>query len=404
MKATPPRALPPLLVVSAGLDRAGGGAALLGRLVAGAAAQICAAEGRRLEILHLGTETPSFGPEAGSGPTPSVIAFRGNRMALAWAVWQRLLQHPPAAILFDHLGPARVMATVPARWRRPYLIFLLGIEVWRPLGRQRRRALRHASRLLAISQHTRERAQPFLAPALEGEDPPCLAVLPLTLPTTQETTNEATRETRLPEGKGGDEDEGYFLMVGRMSSSEGYKGHREVLAALPRVLARHPEARLVIAGGGDDRSRLEALARDRGLDGAVRFTGFVSEATLGGLYRHCLALVLPSRGEGFGLVFLEAMRAGKPVVAAQGSAAEEIVVDGETGLLVDADSPESIAGALCHLLENPESRRRMGAAGRERWRRDFSPELFRQRLADHVHRLIRSEAGDQPAPAAAGLG
>jgi len=372
-----------ILLISTGLDRDGGGAALLGRLMAGVTARFCAEEGRRLTVFHLGRERPDLPGEV------QVRSFRGRREALAGAAWKRQVlpgsnQGRPAAVLFDHLGPARIQTLVPGFRRPPYLIFLLGIEVWRPLSFQRCRALAGASSLLAISHHTAERARPFFEPCL-GPDLPSLQVLPLTLE--EPASGGASRgevDGELLEAVGS----GFFLMVGRMTATEAYKGHREVLAALPAVLARQPEARLVIAGGGDDRERLGELARQRGLAGAVRFTGFVSEATLAELYRRCRALVLPSRDEGFGLVYLEAMRAGKAVVAARGSAAEEIVVPGETGVLVDPGRVEELSGALLSLLQDPERAERLGRSGHERWRREFSHALFRQRFDEHLRRLL----------------
>lgn len=97
---------------------------------------------------------------------------------------------------------------------------------------------------------------------------------------------------------------------------------------------------------------------------------------------------MPSRGEGFGLVYLEAMRAGKPVLAARGSAAEEIVVDGATGLLVDPDDREELRDALGQLLDYPGEARRMGEAGHERWRKELGMEKFRERLWPLLERLI----------------
>jgi len=96
---------------------------------------------------------------------------------------------------------------------------------------------------------------------------------------------------------------------------------------------------------------------------------------------------MPSRGEGFGLVYLEAMRAGIPCVAARGGAAEEVVVDGETGLLIDPASPEELAAALARLLADPGLRARMGEAGQRRWRRNFSAARYRARLAPLLDRL-----------------
>jgi glycosyltransferase involved in cell wall biosynthesis len=145
----------------------------------------------------------------------------------------------------------------------------------------------------------------------------------------------------------------------------------------------------VIAGDGDDRPRLERKAQALGVGARIVFTGFTSEATLEELYRRSAALVLPSRGEGFGLVYLEAMRAGKPVVAARGSAAEEIVLDGETGRLVDPADREELAAALADLLSEPERATTLGAAGRERWRTEFSYDRYERRL----HAALASTLG-----------
>jgi len=161
----------------------------------------------------------------------------------------------------------------------------------------------------------------------------------------------------------------------------------EATANLPRLLAELPTTRLVVAGDGDDRPRLEARAAALGLAPQVCFTGFVSEATLGELYRRAALFVMPSRGEGFGLVYLEAMRAGKPCVAARASAAAEIVADQETGLLVDPEDPADLAAALGRLLADPELARAMGERGRRRGERLFTPERFRQRLWPLLERL-----------------
>jgi glycosyltransferase involved in cell wall biosynthesis len=173
-----------------------------------------------------------------------------------------------------------------------------------------------------------------------------------------------------------------------MAASERYKGHDQILEALPRVLELCPNVHLVVAGEGDDRRRLEEKADYLGIGAAVLFAGFTSEATLAELYRRCAVFVMPSRGEGFGLVYLEAMRAARPVVAALGSAAEEIVVDGETGLLVDPDDRERLARTLARLLRDAGGARRMGWAGRERWERELGLDRFRERLEPLLERLV----------------
>lgn len=350
-----------LVFVSAGLDLDGGGRALAGRLLAAAAADFARARGLDFSLLALGS---------GGGPDTARY-FADQHKALALAVWRRQWRHPAAtAYLFDLLGPARLQAWLPARRRARYLIPLYGIEVWRPLSWDRRRALAAATVRFAISAYTVRRALPF-APFLEGTP-----VVPLAL---EERQAEGAVDAGLLRRLG----QGYLLIVGRMAASERYKGHDQVLEALPHL----PDARLVVAGDGDDRSRLAARAADLGLAGRVAFTGFVSEATLIELYRRAAVFVMPSLGEGFGLVYLEAMRAAKPCVAARGSAAEEVVVDGETGLLVPQEDTGELAAALQRLLASPEAARRMGEAGRRRWREEFNTERFRARIEPLLERL-----------------
>ncbi|HYX23256.1 MAG TPA: glycosyltransferase family 4 protein [Thermoanaerobaculia bacterium] len=360
-----------LVFVSAGLGLDGGGRAAAGRLLAGAGARFARERGIGWRLLTLnGGGLPGI-----AGNETPVRSFGGDARALALHLWRRQLARPREAYVFDLLGPARVQAFVPWPLRVPYLVPLYGIEVWRPLEWDRRRALARATVSFAISAHTLERARPF-CPDLSAT-----AVVPLAL---EDRPAEGTIDAALA-GRAG---RGFLLMVGRMAASERYKGHDQVLEALPRLLDLCPNARLVVAGEGDDRRRLEEKAAYLGVSAAVLFAGFTSEATLAELYRRCAALVLPSRGEGFGLVYLEAMRAARPVLAARSSAAEEIVIDGETGLLVDPDDREGLARTLARLLRDAGAARRMGWAGRERWERQFGIDRFRPRLEPLLARLV----------------
>jgi phosphatidylinositol alpha-1,6-mannosyltransferase len=174
-----------------------------------------------------------------------------------------------------------------------------------------------------------------------------------------------------------------------MLSSESYKGHDVILQALPSVLKRVPNLIYVIVGEGDDRSRIQALAQKLGLGSHVMFTGSVSDSELVAIYRRSDVFALPARtvltsneakGEGFGIVFLEAMAFGKPVIGPNFGAPAEFIRNGENGLLVDPDSVTSIAGALVELLTNPEKGRELGKAGREGVRKSYSYGSFCERL------------------------
>jgi len=176
-----------------------------------------------------------------------------------------------------------------------------------------------------------------------------------------------------------------------MAASERYKGHDVVLRALPSVVAKVPDLTYVVVGDGDDRPPLESLANQLGLADHVVFTGEVSESELAALYQRSEVFVLPARtviddhnpkGEGFGIVFLEAMAFGKPVIGPNYGAPAELIRHGENGLLVDPDDPTSVAEALVRLLTNPKAAHQMGKAGSAWVRGHYSYASFRERLGE----------------------
>jgi glycosyltransferase involved in cell wall biosynthesis len=175
---------------------------------------------------------------------------------------------------------------------------------------------------------------------------------------------------------------GYLLFVGRLRIR---KGVEVLLAALPALLERFPEARLLIAGEGEHRAALEEAATALGLGPAVEFLGRASAPRVRGLLAGARALVVPSTYEGMPLVVLEAMEAGLPVVASAVSGIPEVVVDGETGWLVAAEDPAGLSAALGELLAAPDEGRRRGEAGRrrveERYRPLHAAALWRRALA-----------------------
>jgi phosphatidylinositol alpha-1,6-mannosyltransferase len=181
------------------------------------------------------------------------------------------------------------------------------------------------------------------------------------------------------------------LIVARMVASERYKGHDVVLRALPSVLAKIPNLTYLVVGDGDDRPRLERLAKQSGLIEHVVFTGEVSESELAAYYLRSEIFILPARtvldewepkGEGFGIVFLEAMAFGKPVVGPRCGAPAELIRDGQNGLLVDPEDATSVAEALLKLLTNPDLAREMGETGRDLARTHYSYGCFRERLRE----------------------
>ena len=308
----------------------------------------------------------------------NAVAEMSEKWRFGLEVARRQCLERPDWILFSHLGLARVERYVPARFGCPYGVFLHGIECWSPLPDADREVLRRAALRVANSAFTARRAMeanPTIGP---------VEVCALALPGSISAHGASPANNAAPT----------VLVVGRISASERYKGHEPLIRAWPQIRSVVPEARLVIAGDGDDVPRLRELARGLGEHG-IEFTGFLTRSDLERRYSEASLFALPSRGEGFGLVYLEAMAAGLPCVGSIHDAASEVIVDGETGILVDPDRVDEMSASIGGLLRQPARMRTMGDAGRARLVSTFSYEQFRGRIALLLRNALdrRSSAG-----------
>ncbi len=336
------------------LERQGDGVAYAGALLERAIASIV---GENPSVLELS-------PSNSRGPTHVEEARFVLRLGMAQ------LRDAHSWWLFNHVGIARAQRLIPSFIRRPYAVLLCGIEVWDPaLTADRKSTLRHASTRIAISELTAGRVRashPDIGPIVACP----LALLP------KESITSATDAALVALVN-----DQSVLIVGRMSSSERYKGHDELLECWSEVLRVVPDAQLIVAGRGDDLERLQSKAGELGLQNHVVFTGFVSEETLEALRKRVAVFAMPSRGEGFGLVYLEAMRAGMPCIGGTDDAGPEVIVDGETGICVNPANKTALANAVILLLTTPSLRAAYAAAGRKRFLSSFTFERFCERLA-----------------------
>jgi glycosyltransferase involved in cell wall biosynthesis len=187
------------------------------------------------------------------------------------------------------------------------------------------------------------------------------------------------------------------VFVGSLGRLEPGKGHDRLIRSMPFVVQQVPNIALLIGGhdvwgyGGT----LRALIDDLGLNHCVRLVGFQRDvpAFFGGLDVFALA----TRSEGFGQVLVEAMAAGKPVVAARIPPMTEIVVDGDTGILVEPDNPEAFGRAISWLLLHPDEAGKMGDRGRERVRRNFSAVSMTARMIALYRHVVGWQDGVQEA-------
>ena len=146
-----------------------------------------------------------------------------------------------------------------------------------------------------------------------------------------------------------------LMTVARLSSPERYKGIDEILELMPSLVREDPNLTYLIAGEGHDRPRLQSKAASLGVEQNVVFTGYIPEEEKTDHYRLADVFVMPGRGEGFGIVYLEAMACGIPVVASKADASREAVLEGQLGQIVDPGDLQEIRTAICKALLEPRA-------------------------------------------------
>ncbi|MGH9422854.1 MAG: glycosyltransferase family 4 protein [Thermoanaerobaculia bacterium] len=219
------------------------------------------------------------------------------------------------------------------------LLMLYGIEAWKPLRDPlSTRMLRNIRGAISISDITRERFtgwSHYKGPSL---------LLPNSIRAEWYGIRPKNRDLLARYGLDGKR---VLMTLGRVVAAERYKGFDEVLDVLPDLDA---DVSYLIAGGGNDVPRLKHKAADLGIGDRVIFTGLFPEAEKTDLYNLADVYVMPSRGEGFGFVLLEAMACGVPVIASRLDGGREAVRNGELGLLVDPTNPAEIRAAIRDVL------------------------------------------------------
>ncbi len=324
---------------------------------------------------YLSNGTPSTG-------TIRVQGFAGDRRRLALHFLARHRGYD--LVMFLHIGVGRLAVLRPVGRTS---LWLVGIEVRRELRWYERFAIRRADPLLSISTFSSDEMRRH-NPTLPSARTVHLCVEP------DEAWLGRDHQVKAPETYRAATRAPAVMIVARQSALERYKGHDELIAAWPKVLARVPDAELWVVGDGDDRQRLEERARSAGdqVERQIRFIGKVAHDELLKLYATARVFSMPSAGEGFGLVFVEAMRYGLPCICSRDSSAE-IVRHEETGLVVDQDR-DAVADACIRLLTDHELADRMSAAGRLRYAHEFTFDAMQTRLLRALNLDLRSLQSD----------
>jgi glycosyltransferase involved in cell wall biosynthesis len=259
------------------------------------------------------------------------------------AAYVAALRRVKKATPFDLVVCAHVNLLPLARLvTRDPLLFVYGIEAWKPLRDPLSNRLLHGARgVVAISQVTGQRFAGW-----SGYSGP-QHLLPNAIH--PEEYGMRSRSEKLVT-RYGLEGRRALLTLGRIVAAERYKGFDEVLEVLPDIAAVHDDVAYIVAGAGNDLPRLSKKAQVLGIANRVVFTGLVQEHEKADLYNVADLYVMPSRGEGFGFVFLEAMACGVPVIGSRLDGGREALRGGELGRLVDSTNPAEVRVAILDAM------------------------------------------------------
>ncbi|HVV73542.1 MAG TPA: glycosyltransferase family 4 protein [Verrucomicrobiae bacterium] len=229
--------------------------------------------------------------------------------------------------------------------RPPIVLVVHGVEAWRPCGRRWSDfLLGQVDAVVAVSELTRDR---FLGWSLLDNKPSFVLPNCVDLDVFSPGPRKADLVRRYQLGRP------VLMTMGRLSAAERYKGVDELLELMPALTAQLPGLTYLIAGDGDDRARLAAKARSLKLavseppvfarkPASVVFTGYVSEQEKADHYRLADTFVMAGRGEGFGIVYLEALACGVPVVASKADASREVLESCASAFLADPNNPDDV--------------------------------------------------------------
>lgn len=276
---------------------------------------------------------------------------------------------PVRLILVWHIGLVKLLPFVRASGAKTVL-FLHGIEAWRNLSPAMKRLLRRVDCFLSNSEFTWES---FLSWHPEFRAVPHV-VVPLGL---GEPMTGGVEMPGVPPTA---------LMMGRIARGEAYKGHDAVIRAWRGVIAAFPGAKLRMIGPSEMTPELTSLARDCGIGNELEIDGEVSESRKERSLAECCCMALPSRGEGFGLAYIESMRLGRPCLVSTLDAGREVVCPPESGeaagLAIDPADISAVTAALIRLMTPGPEWNRWSATGRRRYTAFYTAAHFRARLLD----------------------
>jgi phosphatidylinositol alpha-1,6-mannosyltransferase len=300
-------------------------------------------------------------------PEHNVKHANGNKVVFAWRVLQDILKNKPDLIILGHLHFAKLAPLLRQFTKKPIVCILHGIEAW-TYSQKLQKGINSITSFWSVSQYTSKRFSSIYAlPSYRVE---------LIFNTLAPTWNaNQAQPSRKP----------FFLSVCRLNEDEKYKGIDRMLGTVYKLkdLFKLHNFRYVIVSHGNDVHRHKVLSKEYGIQEVVDFQGKLSEERLQELYRDCYAFALPSSGEGFGIVYLEAMAYKKACIAHTDCGADDVVIHEHTGFQIHTD--EELEKAISFLILNPKATKIMGVNGYALLQEKFIFPAFKKRI-NHILR------------------
>jgi phosphatidyl-myo-inositol dimannoside synthase len=327
---------------------------------------------RELESAALLRKAYFLWDEDGVAPEPvrdAVVGCRRSKVRFLLSLVRQAVVAPDDAWFCTHINYA-ALAHLAARGRKKKVgVMVHAAELDDGLTWSKCAALRQAGLVVAVSEYTKRKVIR-------------LGVAPSRVSVLHNGVDDPCPRGPLPVKDGAPR----VLFVGRMN--EHYKGQGDLLDALAILRVRQPALRLVFVGGGASNGQYQAITEQKGLSERVEFAGHLSDEALALEFARATLFAMPSRNEGFGLVYAQAMAHGVPCIGSERDAAREVIEHGKTGLCVPAGNPVALAAALDDLLRDTTLRRNMAQAARHSFLSRFTILQYRDRLLTVMNRWL----------------
>ncbi len=259
---------------------------------------------------------------------------------MALFFWSVIFKRPKL-IISNYINLLKPCVIIYPFLKIDYVVVAYGVDVWNLEGFLEKMVLKNAKRVASFSKFTTLKINEQIK--LKGK------IFPLPPPISANSFSPQPKNVHLME-KYTLKESKVILTVARLKTSEARKGYNSVIKVLPKVIKEIPNAKYLLVGSGNDIPRLKALVTALCLEDYVVFCGFVPNEKLIDYYNLCDVFIMPSEKEGFGIVFLEALACGKPVIAGNKDGAVDALLNGKLGVLVDPNNEEEIARAIIKVL------------------------------------------------------